>query len=254
MYNLKEIKKEFNLDGFVILKKVFLKNQINKLLKEVEKIKKKSIIMQNPHLHYTKDNKINTIHNINNYIKKGPIIDFSKNKRILGVVNYILIGKTKVRNIEFFLKPKKTGLRSPFHQDNAYWNFSDKKKVLNVWIACSESNFKNGGVCYYIKSHKLGLLRHETSYAPGSSEKIPSKKLKKIKLKKIYPKLNAGDCVLHHSEIIHGSSPNKSNKDRIGLVISYKNTRARLDKKRFNKHSKVVTKNINYLKNLDNQK
>ena len=35
------------------------------------------------------------------------VIDFSKNKRILGVVNYILIGKTKVRNIEFFLKPKK---------------------------------------------------------------------------------------------------------------------------------------------------
>mgnify|MGYP001242511240 CR=1 FL=1 len=27
--------------------------------------------------------KINTIHEINNYIKKGPVIDFSKNKRIL---------------------------------------------------------------------------------------------------------------------------------------------------------------------------
>lgn len=248
MHNLKDIKKEFNINGFVILKKVFLKDQIKKLLKEVEKIKKKSINIKNPHLHFTKDKKINTIHNINNYVKNGPVIDFSKNKKILSVVSYILNGRVKVRNIEFFLKPKKTGLKSPFHQDNAYWNFSNKKEVLNAWIACSESNFKNGGMCYYIKSHKLGLLNHEISYAPGSSEKIPSKKLKTIKLKKFYPKLNEGDCILHHSEVIHGSSPNKSNKDRVGLVIGYKNIKAKLNKKRFNKHKKIVTKNINYLK------
>ena len=93
---------------------------------------------------------------------------------LLKYINYIFNSNSKVRNIEFFLKPRKTGLRSAFHQDNSYWNFSDEKKALNVWIACSESNFKNGGVCYYRKSHKLGLLKHEISYEPGSSQKIPN--------------------------------------------------------------------------------
>ena len=248
MFSLEKIKKEFNLNGFVILRKVFLKNQISRLLVEIEKIKIKSINIKNLHLHYTKDNKINTIHDINHYVKKGLVIDFSKNKKISSIVNYILNGKSKVRNIEFFLKPRKTGLRSAFHQDNAYWNFSDEKKALNAWIACSESNFKNGGVCYYRKSHKLGLLKHEISYAPGSSEKIPSKYLKKIKLQKFYPTLKIGDCMLHHAEVIHGSSPNKSNKDRIGLVIGYKNINAKIDKKKLNKHAQIVKKNINYLK------
>ena len=39
-------------------------------------------------------------------------------------------------------------MKSPFHQDNFYWNIQNKK-ALNVWIACTESNFKNGGMCYY---------------------------------------------------------------------------------------------------------
>ena len=118
MFSLEKIKKEFNLNGFVILRKIFLKNQISRLLVEIEKIKIKSINIKNPHLHYTKDNKINTIHDINHYVKKGLVIDFSKNKKISSIVNYILNGKSRVRNIEFFLKPRKTGLRSAFHQDN----------------------------------------------------------------------------------------------------------------------------------------
>ena len=91
MFSLEKIKKEFNLNGFVILRKIFLKNQISRLLVEIEKIKIKSINIKNLHLHYTKDNKINTIHDINHYVKKGLDIDFSKNKKISSIVNYILI-------------------------------------------------------------------------------------------------------------------------------------------------------------------
>ena len=247
MFLLKKIKKEFNLNGFVILRKVFSKTEIDKILTEIEKIKLKSIKVKNPHLHYTVDRKINTIHNINKYVKKGSIMNFSRKKEIINILNFILNEKIKVRNIEFFLKPKKTGMRSPFHQDNYYWNFSDKK-ALNLWIACSESSRKNGGVCYFKQSHKLGLLKHEISYEPGSSQKIPSKYLKKIKLKKFFPHLKIGDCIIHHLEVVHGSNPNKSNKDRIGLVIGYKGVGAKVDIKKLKKYNKLVKRNIIYHK------
>ena len=247
MYSLEKIRKEFNLNGFVILRKIFSRKAIGKILVEIEKIKLKSIRIKNPHLHYTDDKKINTIHDINKYVKKGPILNFSRKKEIVDILNYILNEKTKVRNIEFFLKPKKTGMKSPFHQDNYYWNFTNKK-ALNLWIACSDSSYKNGGVCYYKKSHKLGLLRHEISYEPGSSQRIPSNYLKKIKLKKVFPHLKTGDCIIHHSEIVHGSNSNKSNKDRIGLVIGYKGISAKVDRAKLEKHKKLVKKNITYLK------
>ncbi len=245
---LEKIKRYFYTEGFTVVKNILDRKKINSILNEIKKIKKKSIKVKNPHLHYTKDKKINTIHNVNKYIKKGIINKISKDKKILRIVNYILDSKTKVRNIEFFLKPKKTGLSSPFHQDNYYWNFLNKEEALNVWIACSESNYKNGGVCYYKQSHKLGILKHRISYAPGSSQKIPSKNLKKIKLKKFIPSLKPGDCIFHHSQVIHGSGENKSNKDRISFVIGYKNIKAKIDKKRLRQYKKNVTKNLNFLR------
>ena len=248
MLEKKRLKKIFFKNGYIVLKNIFSKKEIKKLINEIEKVKIKSIKIKNPHVYLTKDKKMNTIHNINKYIKGGTINKISKSKKILNIVNYILGSKTKVRNIEFFLKPKKTGLSSPFHQDNYYWNFLDKEKALNAWIACSYSNYKNGGVCYYKKSHKLGLLKHEISYAPGSSQKIPSKYLKKIKLNKSIPSLKQGDCMLHHSEVIHGSGVNKSNKDRIGFVIGYKNLRAKIDRNKLNQYKKKVKANLNFLK------
>ena len=58
----------------------------------------------------------------------------------------------------FFLKPKKTGMPSPFHQDNFYWNIINAE-ALNLWIALTESNKNNGGLCYLQESHNLGTVK-----------------------------------------------------------------------------------------------
>ena len=247
MTELDKINQIFFEKGFVVIKNIFSKKKIKKLLIELKKVKIKSVKIKNKNMHYTEDNKFNTIHDINKYIKSGEVINFSKDKKILNIVNNLLGEKSSVRNIEFFLKPKKTGLKAPFHQDNSYWNISNKK-ALNVWIACTESNRKNGGVCYYENSHKIGSIYHELSHEPGSSQKILGKYLRKINLKKTYPKLNIGDCIIHHCEVLHGSSVNKSNKDRIGLVISYKGQSAKINKIKIKKYKNLLKKNLKYLK------
>ena len=76
------------------------------------------------------------------------------------------------------------------------------------------------------------MIEHQLSGDPGSSQKLSEKFIEKLKFKKIYPNLNKGDCIIHHCEVIHGSSKNKSNKDRIGLVISYIGKRAKINKKK----------------------
>ena len=193
--------------------------------------------------HKTSDGKFNTIHNINKYHKKGFIIDLSKKKKLKKIVQNILKDEAVVRNIEFFLKPKKTGMASPFHQDNFYWNVISAK-ALNVWIACSKVNKNNGGVCYLEGSHALGTIKHKISFAKGSSQKIPEKLLSKLFFKKVYPKLNVGDCLIHHPEVIHGSNKNISNKDRVGFVISYKGKSSKTDKVRLKLHETKVKQNL----------
>ena len=110
-------------------------------------------------------------------------------------------------------------MATPYHQDNFYWN------IIGARIKCLDSLSKSSKkmeVEYYEKSHNLSVIQHEISFLPGSSQKIPNKVIKKLKFNKITPSLKEGDCIFHHSEIIHGSKPNKSSFDRIGLVISYK--------------------------------
>ena len=236
----------FHKNGYTIVKNLLTKSNTLLLLKEIETIKKKVSVKKQQYFHKTKDGKFNTIHNIQEFIKKGQIIDLTKNKKLIKIINNLLSEKSYMRNLEFFLKPKKTGLASPFHQDNFYWNILDAK-ALNVWIALSKSNKSNGGICYLKGSQKLGTINHELSFMKGSSQKIEDDILKKLNFTKIFPSLNVGDCIIHHPNVIHGSKENLSKNDRIGVAISYaaKNSKIDLNKlKRFKKRLKENIKKI----------
>ena len=71
-------------------------------------------------------------------------------------------------------------------------------------------------------------MKHIASYAPGSSQKVHY--LDKFnKFKKSF-KLNVGDCLVHHSEVIHGSQANKSNSPRRGFTIQMIDKKTKVDK------------------------
>ena len=242
-------KVQYYKKGFTVVRNIFSKEEIFNLIKELEKVKVKAEKKKNnQYFHKTKDDKFNTIHNIQQFHKKGLIINLSKKKILKNLAQTILNDKPVVRNIEFFLKPKKTGMPSPYHQDNFYWNILSAK-ALNVWIACSEANKNNGGICYLEGSHVLGTINHETSSAKGSSQKISEKVIPKLLFKKNYPKLKPGDCIIHHPEVIHGSKKNVSNKDRIGFVVSYKAKNAKTDENKINLYKKKLIKNLKKIYN-----
>lgn len=238
----------YKKNGYVVVRNLISKTSLKKIFLELEKIKKKAILSKRENYHLTQDNKLNTIHNVNKFYKKSFINNISKNKKILKIVNFFLNNNSKVRNIEFFLKPKKTGMPSPFHQDNFYWNIINAE-ALNVWIALSKSGKFNGGVCYFEESHQLGILKHKVSHAKGSSQKIPTKILKKLNFKKKFPILKPGDCIIHHPEVIHGSNKNISNFDRAGLVISYMKKNARIDLVKVKQYKNTLKKTLKEIYN-----
>ena len=41
------------------------------------------------------------------------------------------------------------------------------------------------------------------------------------RFRKVYPKLNPGDCLIHNTMVAHGSEPNKSNSPRKGITLRY---------------------------------
>ena len=241
-------KNQYNKKGFTIIRNIFSNQEISNLMKELEIVKIKAEKKNNQFFHKTRDGKFNTIHNIQQFHTKGLIFNLSKKKKLKSLAKIILNDIPVVRNIEFFLKPKKTGMPSPYHQDNYYWNIISAK-ALNVWIACSEANKNNGGICYLEGSHKLGTINHEASFAKGSSQKIPKRIISKLSFKINYPNLKPGDCIIHHPEVIHGSEKNKSNKNRVGFVISYKAKNSKIDKIGLSSYKNKLEKNLKKIYN-----
>lgn len=237
----------FKKNGFVILKNIIKKDQLKILLDEVEIIKTKAIKTKNKRFfHLTNNNKINSVHNIQKFYKSKILTDLTKNLIIQKFLKYILSKNIHVRNLEFFLKPKKTGMASPLHQDNFFWNIIDSKAV-NVWVALSDANKYNGGVFYLKESHKKGIINHVPSFMKGTSQKIPRYKIKKNNFKKYYPSLKKGDCIIHHCEVIHGSEKNLTNSDRIGIAISYKDKSSKINMIAKRLYEKKVKENLDKL-------
>ena len=115
---------------------------------------------------------------------------------------------------------------------------------MNVWIACSVVNKANGGICYFSDSHKLGTINHKLSYSKGSSQMIQVKYYRNLNSKKNFPKLNEGDCLIHHPEVIHGNFKNTSKNDRIGFVVSFESIKAKINRIGIKKYKQNLKKNL----------
>ncbi len=227
---MKKLIKQYNDNGFIVLKKLLSKKEVQFFEIETKRISNILIEKYNrPYVNLTKDKKINTAHNLNkifpNSILSKTII---KKKTIQSFLKKIFKDKPALRNLEMFMKPPKTGLAAPWHQDNYYWNVTDSRAV-NIWIALDSVSNKNGGLIYLKGSHELGTLKHTPSGAKGSSQEIKKNIISKLNYKKICPKLNVGDCLIHHSEVIHGSKKNISELSRRGIVISFKAKSSKYD-------------------------
>ena len=230
--------KNYSNNGVIKVNNAFSNQEISHLKKKINfYIKNNKTKLKGKEINFV-NKKINSIHLFRDkYFKK-----FSNQKKILGLGNFFLKSKPKVRHCEYFAKPKRIGLASPMHQDNYYWNLKDPNS-FTMWIAIDKANKINGAVEYLVGSHKK-IYKHVPSYAPGSSQKIQNLNDLKKKFKKKTYNLNPGDCLIHHSQIIHGSKKNTSNFSRRGFTIQLMTENTKIDIKKYKKYQNFLIKQI----------
>ncbi len=234
---------EYNSKGWVKIENLISETEVKFIKKEIKSFfKNKAKGYKGRNINFadnSKDiNKINSFHRLSDikWIKK-----LSKKNKFKKTADFFLNTKSKFIQSELFAKPAKVGLPSPVHQDNFYWCLKDNK-ALTIWIALDKVNSLNGGICYYEKSHKKGLMKHTPSFAKGSSQTIQNKDLLR-RFKKIVPKLKPGDALVHHCLIAHGSKKNLSTKSREGITFQYKSNNSKTD----------FTRQKKYLRDLHSQ-
>ena len=226
--NFEKIKNDFFNNGWAKYDSCLNFDEVEKINYEIEKfIKEKSKELKTGEIHLTDKGDINTIHVMSQESKFFSDLLNSTNFKNLS--EYILEEDVEPQWAQLFNKPKMSGLSAPFHQDNFYWNVLGNKTVT-IWLALDYVNENNGGLSYFSKSHKMGLLKHEPTYAKGTSQKVPDNIVDKLPSNTlIIPTLKPGDVLLHHGLTIHGSLPNKSEKNRRGMSFWYKSVSAKYD-------------------------
>jgi len=240
--------KEYKKNGFIIINNFFDKLEINELDIQVKKfLSTKALKLKGKDVNFTDSKSVNTAHDVDKfdvYFK-----EFSKKNKVREIVKFFLGSEIEFRKCEIFAKPAKVGMASPFHQDNYYWGVKNNN-ALTMWVALDNAGKENGGLSYYKGSHMFGVVDHEDSYAPGSSQRIKEDIIEKYSyLEIITPELSKGDILLHHSLTFHGSSRNLSNKNRRGFTMQFKDKNAEYDTKHLDHYNSRLNEQIQFRQN-----
>jgi phytanoyl-CoA hydroxylase len=215
--NSGELIEDYINNGFVKLESFLTNEEVKQARNEINIYVETNVKnLQGREINYV-DGKINSVHCLH---KSKWVNDIQRSEPVQKLVSLFLDEECEALYAELFAKPAFSGLPSPIHQDNFYWCV-DNANALTIWVALDDANEENGGIYYYEGTHKLGLLEHKPSYAPGSSQtlKYPESM---DSFKKMTPVLKAGDCLIHHSLIVHGSSANTSANSRRGWTMQFK--------------------------------
>lgn len=120
---------------------------------------------------------------------------------------------------------KTPGTTSPvhWHQDYAYWPL-DRPAGWTLWIALDDADEENGCL-HYLPASQSGGECAPTDFVEASGNALPSSlphlDILKAEAGKVVVPVKAGDGLLHHPLIWHGSPPNLSRRPRRAWSLSW---------------------------------
>jgi non-haem Fe2+, alpha-ketoglutarate-dependent halogenase len=124
-----------------------------------------------------------------------------------------------------FCKPPQDSSYVSWHQDSVYsgWHLTPS---TSAWIALTPSTTDNGCMRVIPGSHKGGLLDHaNVPEAPNLLRRGERVNIAVDESQATDVVLQPGEMSFHHSTIIHGSNPNRSNEPRIGFIVRFVTSR-----------------------------
>ena len=142
----------------------------------------------------------------------------ARNPRVVAVVSEILGPELLLFRSTLMLKPARHGSQHGLHQDVAYWPL-EPPALVTVSIAISASDAENGCIHVIPGSHRWpvgewGNISRRDDAAQTDRDDVDLSQLRDVALE-------AGSAVLFHSNIVHGSGPNHSDRPRHTALYAY---------------------------------
>ncbi|MGM9508983.1 phytanoyl-CoA dioxygenase family protein [Larkinella sp. GY13] len=120
-------------------------------------------------------------------------------------------------------KEPRVGGAWEWHQDYGYWyknEFLLPDQMMSVMVAITDANQENGCLQVIKGSHKMGRVEHGfAGEQVGASQRYVDLALKTMD--RVFVELKAGDVLFFHSNLLHRSEANLSDKPRWSMISCY---------------------------------
>ena len=146
------------------------------------------------------------------FLKRSEFQAFVMDGRLTQLVEELLGAAPLLSGDQIFMKPPHFGSAKPYHQDNFYFQCDPGDQVVTAWIALDDVEAENGCLRYIDGSHKGMILPHEA--VPGEPHNlVPPPELIDLS-KESLALVGKGGVVFHHSQALHTSHRNESERWR----------------------------------------
>jgi len=120
-------------------------------------------------------------------------------------------------------KEPKVGGAWEWHQDYGYWyknQFLFPDQLVSVMIALTEANKANGCLQVIKGSHKLGRVNHGFAGEQVGADMVMVENALKT-MDHVYVEIQPGDALFFHSNLLHRSEANTSDRPRWSIISCY---------------------------------
>lgn len=149
----------------------------------------------------------------------------TRSRKMVQSVSDLLEGDAPVCHFHSKLMQKepKVGGAWEWHQDYGYWyknQFMFPDQLLSVMVALTSASKANGCLQVIKGSHKLGRVNHGfAGEQVGADQVMVDNALKTMEL--VYCELQPGDALFFHSNLLHRSAANLSDKPRWSIISCF---------------------------------
>jgi ectoine hydroxylase-related dioxygenase (phytanoyl-CoA dioxygenase family) len=151
----------------------------------------------------------------------GWAYDLAAHPRVVDAVASLLGDEVIVWGTLLLSKPPHDDEFVAWHQDGAYAGFLGEAPAVSAWIALSDSTIESGCMRVIPGSQRQRLDHVEAHRARNMLSRGQEIAVEVDEATAVDVELRAGEMSLHHVDIVHGSSPNRSSWWRTGFIVRY---------------------------------
>ena len=209
---------DYHRDGYVLLPELFTQAEVRAMLNEVEGGGRVAATTRGSEDTTGKKAKLAIWHELGDDIWAAA----STCPRIVNTIRVLLGEETAFFHGKVMLKEAHQGGAWEWHQDYGYWYNQGFvfPRLISAFVALDPATRENGCLQVLRGSHKLGRLDHGRVGAQTGADAARIGQIEAL-FERVYCEMTPGSALFFHSNLLHASGPNHSDRHRRAFIICY---------------------------------